>query len=355
MQTAPHPQAELLAADPDGWSFWAWEISLTLLHPWTTARDTCHSKRNLVVAVCRDGITGLGEAPPLPRYDETPEGCMEAARSLAGACLSMPVWGHRQFLRRREAVTGYLAAKSAVDAAILDWHGKKAGLPLHALLGLSGGTLPLTSYSIGIDTPDMVEQKIIEAAPYPILKVKLGGEHDREIMTRISALTDKPIRVDANEGWKNADEALSMIRFLEDMNVVMVEQPLPAKFLEDMRWLRDKTRLALIADESTYVIQDLTRLRGAFDGINIKLSKAGGPQAALDKIIIGKSLGMKIMIGCMIESSLGITMAAQLASLADYLDLDGNLLITDDPFVGVTVVDGQPILPAGPGLGVRNR
>ena len=352
MQTTPHPHAELLATDPQGWTFWAWEIPLTLRHPWTTARDTTYAKRNLIVAVCRDGVTGYGEAPPLLRYDETPEGCMQAARSLAEACLSMPVWGFRQFLTRRNGVSGYMAAKSAVDAALLDWHGKKADLPLHAMLGLTGSRLPRTSYSIGIDTPDMVAQKVAEAEPFPILKVKLGGEHDKEIMTRIRAMTSKPLRVDANEGWAGPHEALAMCRFLEDLDVEMVEQPMPAKLVEEMRWMREKTRLPLFADESTYAVADLARLKGAFDGINIKLSKAGGPQAALEKILLGRSLGLKIMIGCMIESSLGITTAAQLGGLADYLDLDGNLLVSDDPFAGLTVVAGQPVLPHAPGLGV---
>jgi L-alanine-DL-glutamate epimerase-like enolase superfamily enzyme len=355
MTTAPHPDARLLAQDPDGWTFWAWELPLTLHHPWTTSRDTSHTKRNLVVAVERDGIVGLGEAPPLQRYGETPEGCLDAAKALAEACLDMPVWGYREFLVRRDAVKDYMAAKSAVDAALLDWHGKKAHLPWHALLGLAGAPLPVSSYSIGIDTPDAVEAKVREAAPYPILKVKLGGEHDREIMTRIRALTNKPIRVDANEAWKNPHDALTMMRFLEDLDVEMVEQPLPAHLIEEMRWMREKTRLPLIADESTYAVRDFSRLKGAFDGVNIKLSKAGGPQTALGQILLAKTLGLKVMIGCMIESSLGITTAAQLGGLADYLDLDGHLLVTDDPYQGITMADGRPVLPAGPGLGVSTR
>jgi L-alanine-DL-glutamate epimerase-like enolase superfamily enzyme len=355
MPTIPHPEARLLAQAPTGWTFWAWEMPLTLHHPWTTARDTSHTKRNLVVAIERDGLVGLGEAPPLRRYGETPEGCWDAAKALAETCLSIPVWGYRQFLTRREGVQDYMAAKAAVDAALVDWHGKKAGLPWHALLGLAGAPLPLSSFSIGIDTPEAVEAKVREADPYPILKVKLGGEHDREIMQRIRALTGKTIRVDANEGWKNPHDALAMIRFLEDMDVEIVEQPMPANQIEEMRWLREKTRLPLIADESTYAVRDFTRLKGAFDGVNIKLSKAGGPQAAYERILQAKALGLKIMIGCMIESSLGITTAAQLGGLADYLDLDGHLLVADDPFSGMTMTAGQPVLPTGAGLGVSPR
>lgn len=355
MPTAPHPDARLLAHRPDGWTFWAWEIPLTLRHPWTTARDTSHTKRNLVVAVERDGLVGCGEAPPLRRYDETPEGCWDAAKALAEACLDLPVWGYREFLGRRERVKDYMAAKAAVDAALVDWHGHKANLPWHALLGLQGAPLPLSSFSIGIDTPDTVAEKVAEADAYPILKVKLGGPHDKAIMAMIADKTDKPIRVDANEGWTNPHDALAMIRFLEEFNVELVEQPMPAHLIEEMRWLRDKTRLPLIADESTYAVRDLTRLKGAFDGVNIKLSKAGGPQAAFERILQAKALGLKVMIGCMIESSLGITTAAQLGGLADYLDLDGHLLVTDDPFVGLGMDGGRPSLPSGPGLGVRLR
>jgi L-alanine-DL-glutamate epimerase-like enolase superfamily enzyme len=355
MPTAPHPDARLLAQSPNGWSFWAWEMQLTLRHPWTTARDTSHVKRNLVVAVERDGLVGMGEAPPLKRYDETPEGCWDAAKALAEACLDMPVWGYREFLVRRERVKDYMAAKAAVDAALLDWHGKKANLPWHALLGLAGAPLPMSSFSIGIDTPDAVAAKVTEAEAYPILKVKLGGEHDRAIMTAIRNLTRKPIRVDANEGWQNPHDALTMMRFLEDLDVELVEQPMPAHLIEEMRWLRDKTPLPLIADESTYAVRDFTRLKGAFDGVNIKLSKTGGPQAAYGQILQAKALGLKVMIGCMIESSLGITTAAQLGGLADYLDLDGHLLVADDPFAGMTMAAGQPVLPTGAGLGIAFR
>ncbi len=356
MSTAPHPDARLLAQQPGGWAFWAWERALTLHHPWTTARDTSHAKRNLIVAVERDGIVGLGEAPPLQRYGETPEGCFDAAKLVAEACLDMPVWGYREFLRRREVVKDYMAAKSAVDAALIDWHGKKANLPWHAMLGLAGAPMPQSSFSIGIDSLETIETKVKEAAGYPILKVKLGTDHDREIMLKVRSVTTQPIRVDANEGWKSPHDALAMIRFLEDLDdVEIVEQPLPAHLIEEMRWLRDKTRLPLIADESTYAVKDLARLKGAFDGVNIKLSKAGGPQAALDRILQAKALGMKVMIGCMIESSLGITTAAQLGGLADYLDLDGHLLVADDPYVGMTLQEGRPILPTTPGLGVTPR
>lgn len=354
MQTAPHPHATLLASDPDGWTFWAWELPLTLKAPWAIARGTADSKRNLVVAVARDGLIGLGEVAPNVRFDETFDGCWDAARTLADACLSIPIWGYRALADRFPLVTGYGAVKAAFDSALLDWHGQKAGLPLHAMLGLAGRPGPLTSYSIGLTEPEAIARKIEAAAPYPILKVKLGGPDDRAVMATVRSLTDKPIRVDANEGWVNAYQALEMIRFLEDLDVELIEQPLPAKMLEEARWLREKTRIPLIADEST-VIPDFTRLKGAFDGVNIKLSKAGGIQGALQQIGTARALGLKVMIGCMIESSLGITAAAQLGALADYLDLDGHLLVSDDPYAGAQVEQGAFRLPEAPGLGVARR
>jgi L-alanine-DL-glutamate epimerase-like enolase superfamily enzyme len=207
----------------------------------------------------------------------------------------------------------------------------------------------VTSYTIGIDTPEIVAEKIREAEGFPVLKIKMGLENDREIMETVRAHTNRPVRIDANEGWTR-DEALEKMRWLEGLNVELVEQPLPAADLEGVRWLAGRTSLPIFADESVRVASDVPKLAGAFHGINIKLMKCGGIREALRMIHTARACGMKVMLGCMIESSIGITAAAHLSPLADYADLDGNLLIRNDPATGVTALEGKLVLPEGPGL-----
>ncbi len=228
---------------------------------------------------------------------------------------------------------------------------RRLGAPLYALLGLDPRKTPVTSYTIGIDTPEIVAEKIREAEGFPVLKIKMGLENDREIMETVRARTDRPVRIDANEGWTR-DEALEKMRWLEGLNVELVEQPLPAADLEGVRWLAARTSIPIFADESVRVASDVPKLAGAFHGINIKLMKCGGIREALRMIHTARACGMKVMLGCMIESSIGITAAAHLSPLADYADLDGNLLIRNDPAAGVTTLNGKLVLPEGPGLGV---
>ncbi|RIK64282.1 dipeptide epimerase, partial [candidate division KSB1 bacterium] len=210
-----------------------------------------------------------------------------------------------------------------------------------------------TSYSIGIDKPEIMQEKIRAAAEFPILKIKLGSDDDEAIMAAVRAATDRVVRVDANEGWKDRQEALEKIQWLAKMNVEFVEQPLPAHRLDDVAWLRERSPLPLVADEDVMKANDLPALARAYHGINIKIMKSGGLQEAMRMIHVARALSLKIMLGCMIESSLGITAAAHLSPLVDWADLDGNLLIKNDPCRGVRVEQGRLILPEGPGLGVE--
>jgi L-alanine-DL-glutamate epimerase-like enolase superfamily enzyme len=205
-----------------------------------------------------------------------------------------------------------------------------------------------------MDTPEIVEQKVREAAGFEVLKVKMGSKDDQKVLETVRRITDRPVRVDANEGW-TLEDALGRLEWLQEMGVELVEQPLPADQIDEMKELKKKSPLPLIADESVARAEDVPRLAEAFDGINIKLMKCGGLGEALRMIHVARAHDMSIMLGCMVESSLAITAAAHIAPLVDYADLDGNLLVTNDPFLGAEVREGKLVLPSDPGLGVRER
>jgi len=329
---------------------------LTLKHTWTIARNSSDYKDNVFVRIERDGVVGWGEAAPNVRYGESAEktvGVLEQARPL----FESSDWFEYVDLRRQwETFTkDQTCAGAALDMAVLDWVGRKLNVPLYQLLGLDGSQTPVTTFSIGIDTPDVVRQKVREAAEFPVLKIKVGRDNDAEILAAVRDVTNCPLRVDANEGWRDRQTALDKIRWLQDLGVELIEQPMPAGMLEETAWLRDRVDIPIIADEAVKRAADIPELAQAYDGINIKLMKSGGIQEALRMIHVARALGLKIMLGCMIASSVSITAAAHLSPLIDYADLDGNLLIADDPFAGVTVGHGRLVLPAGPGLGVTER
>ncbi len=334
-----------------------WEKKhLNLYHPWTLSRNTSLYKENVFVYYEKDGLVGYGEAAPNVRYDETWQTTFDLIQKAEPFVVAADPWKYVDLgYKILSMQKGQNAGKAALDIALMDWVGKALGVPLYKMWGLDPSKTPITTFSIGIDTPEMIKKKVKEAAPYPILKIKVGKPNDEEIIKAVRSVTDKPLRVDANEGWKTKEEALKKILWLEKQGVQVVEQPMPAGSLEEMKWLRKRVHVPLMADESVETASDIPRLAGAFDAINIKLMKAGGIQEAMRMIWLAKSLGLKIMLGCMIESSVGITAAAHLSPLVDYADLDGNLLISNDPFVGVKVKHGKLILPDGPGLGVKPR
>ena len=226
-------------------------------------------------------------------------------------------------------------------------------VPLYQLFGLDPGDAPVTTFSIGIDTPEITKQKVREAEAFPVLKIKVGLDTDEATIAAVRSVTKKPLRVDANEGWKDKEEAVRKINWLETQGVEFVEQPMPAEMIEETRWVRKRVHLPLIADEAAVNAREIPGLVDAYDGVNVKLDKCGGIQQALRMIYVAKSLGMKTMLGCMISSSVSVTAAAHLSPLVDYADLDGNLLIANDPYSGVKVEQGKLILPDGPGLGVK--
>jgi len=327
-------------------------LDLQLRHAWGLSRGTWMTRRNAFVKIERDGTAGMGEAAPIARYEETAEGAaafIEKARPV----LERDIWEYAVRWNELEALTpGQHAAKAACDMALLDWTGKKLGVPLWKLLGLSKDKALTTTYSIGIDEVSVMQQKVREAADFGVYKIKVGGKDDRKIIEGIRAVTAKPLRADANEGWKSKEQALEMIAWMAGLGVELVEQPMPASMLKDYGWLKERAKLPVFADESLMSASDIPKIAPYFHGLNIKLMKCGGVQEAVRMAAMARALGLRLMVGCMIESSLGISAAAAISSLFDYADLDGNLLIANDPFQGVKTLKDRLLLNDKPGLGL---
>ncbi|MCC6368563.1 MAG: dipeptide epimerase [Bryobacterales bacterium] len=344
--------AAMLAAGKDGIETEI--VRVKLRHTWTTVMSSSDYRDTLHVRLTRDGITGRGEGAPIVRYHESAESARKAVESVRGFLGTADLRAFSKVLGEVfRRIDGEWAGKAAIDIAVMDWVGQKLGVPLYRYFGLDARDAPVTTFSIGIDTPEITRQKTREAAAYPVLKVKVGLETDEATIEAVRSVTKKPLRVDANEGWKSKEEALRKIKWLEAHGVEMIEQPMPAEMFEETRWLRGKVNIPVFADEACKHPSDIPKLAQAYDGVNIKLDKCGGVLEAYRMIQIARSLGMKVMLGCMISSSVTVTAAAHLSPLVDMADLDGNLLIANDPYRGVTVREGKLILPDGPGLGLR--
>jgi L-alanine-DL-glutamate epimerase-like enolase superfamily enzyme len=327
-------------------------LELPLRHAWTISRGTSTSKRNVIVELRHGNLVGRGEAAPNVRYGESAETVTEALQKLAPALEGDP-WHFRVLSERVEhALPGNHAAKAALDIALYDLAGKRLGVPLYRMLGLDPARMPITSFSIGIDDPAAMVQKVREAEPYPVLKIKFGAQSVRETFSAVRSATSKTVRVDANEAW-GPEEALKHIEWLAAQGVELVEQPLPAADVEGAKWLRQRSPLPLVADEALMMASVVPKLAEGYHGINVKLQKCGGIREALRIIETARSCGLKVMLGCMVETSVGIAAAAHLGPLVDWLDLDGNLLLAADPFRGHPVVGGRIRLGEGPGLGVE--
>jgi L-alanine-DL-glutamate epimerase-like enolase superfamily enzyme len=328
-------------------------VRLNLRRVWTTTTSSSRYRDTLHTAFTREGITGHGEGAPIVRYREDAAGAQKAAESVRDVLLSRdPMQFSKTMAEIFRRVPGEWAGKAALDIALMDWVGQKLGIPLYSYFGLDPKDAPITTFSIGIDTPEITKQKTQEAADFPVLKVKVGLATDEPTIEAVRGVTDKPLRVDANEGWTNKEEAVRKINWLETQGVQFIEQPMPAEMLEETRWVRARVHIPIIADEACQRASDIPKLKECFDGVNVKLDKSGGILEAYRMIAIAKSLGMRTMLGCMVSSSVSVTAAAHLSPLVDYADLDGNLLISNDPFHGVTVEKGKLILPVRPGLGL---
>lgn len=330
---------------------------LMLRHTWTTVMSSSTYRDTVHFQYARDGVTGYGEGAPIIRYKEYPQQAMEAINAIGDRIASRDPWTYVKTIAaiRHDLGEHQRAAMAAVDIAIFDWLGKKMNMPLYRFFGLDPADAPITDFSIGIDTPEITREKTREAKDFPVLKVKVGLKTDEETIAAVRSVTQKPIRVDANEGWTDKEEAIRKINWLESQGVEYVEQPMPAHMLEETAYVRRHVHLPIFADEACTQASMIPRLTEAYDGINVKLDKAGGMLEAHRWIEIARACNLKIMIGCMVSSSCSITAAAHLSPLVDYVDLDGNLLISNDPYRGVTVDHGKLILPTGPGLGLTLR
>jgi len=331
-------------------------IELQLSNPFTIARGTKKSVRNVVVQLTADGITGFGEASPNKRYNEDAEKVCRFIADIPREFFAS-IGSVEQLAERlnKYSEPSVQSAKSALEMAWLDWWGKSQQQPLWKLWDAPSNKTPPTSFTIGLDDIEVMQQKVEQAASYPILKVKLGAKRDRMIINAIREVTDKPIRVDANEGWTTLDEAKQQISFLADQNIELVEQPMPSSMLQEIIELKKWSPLPLIADESFKGDEDLNHIADAFDGINIKLSKIGSLAKARNVIDWARKHDLSIMFGCMIESSLAISAGALIGTWADYVDLDGHQLINNDPFEGLhfskeknIVLSNEPGLTVSP-------
>lgn len=326
---------------------------LQLRHAFNLAKNSRTATPAVIVTLEYDGITGYGEASMPPYLGETADSVCHFLSTLDLSQFDDPFRIADIHDYMDNVAPGNNAAKAAVDIALHDITGKIMQQPWHRIWGLNPDDAPCTSFTIGIDKPDVVRAKVDEAEPYKVLKVKMGLDNDKELVEIIREKTDVPICVDANQGWNNKEKALDMCRWLAERGCLFVEQPFDKNDLASAAWLRERSPLPIIADESVKRVADVPRVAEAFDGINIKLMKSCGMREAHEMAILAKALGLKVMLGCMTETSCGVTAAAQLAPLADYADLDGNLLITNDIFDGVKIVDGQVRVPLDrPGIGV---
>jgi L-alanine-DL-glutamate epimerase-like enolase superfamily enzyme len=331
-------------------------LELETAHPFGIARGTQRAYRAVWVRLTdKDGAEGWGEANPSSYYGETADTVVAALGRLAPLLADGDPFDLETIeWKMWNSIKGNAAARAAVSAALHDLVGKRLGVPVWKLWGLDPAKAPATSFTIGIDEPDVIKQKVKEAAQYPILKVKVGTADDRKILSAVREATDKKIRVDANCGW-TATQAIASLPMLKEFGVELIEQPLPPDDIEGLARVRKASDMPIIADESCRTAADIPRLVGAVDGINIKLAKCGSLREALRMIAVARAHHMMVMVGCMIETSIGITAAAHFTPLLDVVDLDGAALLKKDPFTGASIAGGRVTLPTAPGLGVARR
>ncbi|MBA2557281.1 MAG: dipeptide epimerase, partial [Chloroflexi bacterium] len=341
-------------------------LHLPLRDPFRIARDEPDRAAETVIVTLfdSDGREALGEAFPVRYYGETSD-TVEAVLPLlvaaVGALGPLPqdLSGARGWLLRAsgamdDALGHHGGAKCAMDIALHDLVGQRLELPLHEVLGTAAEGSP-TDFSIGLDEPSAVAGRAARAAHFPALKIKVGGARDLDTLEAVRAVFGGPIRVDANTGW-TPDEALRLLPELIRLGVELIEQPFASHQLSQLAWLQERSTLPIVADESAVTERDLDRLVGVVAGINVKITKCGGVGPGLRMVRRARELGFKVMLGCMEETSVGIAAAAALASLAEWVDLDGNLLLADDPFDGLELSpDCRWLLPREPGLGLGRR
>jgi L-alanine-DL-glutamate epimerase-like enolase superfamily enzyme len=300
-----------------------------------------------------EAYTGYGEASMPPYLGESQESVIKFLNKVDLEQFRDPFMLDDILAYVDSIDEGNRAAKACVDIALHDLIGKLVDQPLYRLWGINPGNTPMTSFTIGIDTPEVVKLKTEEASRFKVLKVKLGGGNDKEMITTVRSVTDVPIYVDVNQGWEDKQEALDIIHWLKEQGIEFVEQPLPKANVDDMAWLTERSPLPIIADEAFQRLGDVASFKGVYSGINIKLMKSTGLREAHKMITVARAMDMKVMIGCMTETSCAVSAASQLSPLVDWADLDGNLLISNDLYEGMQVVEGKVTLNELPGIGIK--
>lgn len=326
---------------------------LKLRHVFTVATYSRTTTPDVQVEITYDGVTGYGEAS-MPQYlGQTVQSVTAFLQKVDLSQFSDPFQLEDILAYVDSLSPGDTAAKAAVDIALHDLVGKLLGAPWYKIWGLNKEKAPSTTFTIGIDTAEMVKQKTRECADqFNILKVKLGRDNDKEMIETIRSVTDLPIAVDINQGWKDKEKAIDEIYWLKEHGIVMIEQPMPKEMIDDIAWITEKSPLPIFADEAIQRLKDIKSLEGAYTGINIKLMKCTGLHEAWKMLNYARAIGMKVMVGCMTETSCAVSAAAQLSPAVDFADLDGNLLISNDRFKGMEVVKGKITLPDRPGIGI---
>jgi L-alanine-DL-glutamate epimerase-like enolase superfamily enzyme len=330
--------------------------NLQLKHTFTISGFSRTSTPVVLTRIEYDGLVGYGEASLPPYLGETQASVIEFLKKVDISSFSNPTHLDEILLYVDNIAQNNTAAKASIDIALHDLVGKIIGAPWHTIWGLNKQKAPDTTFTIGIDTDEIVQEKTREAMDdFKILKIKVGGSNDKRMIEAIRTVTHLPLAVDANQGWKDKHEALDMIHWLKDKGIVMVEQPMPKDDYDNIAWLTEHSPLPIFADESLQRLCDIEKIKGVFSGINIKLMKCTGMREAWKMRNLAEALGMKVMIGCMTETSCAISAAAQLSAGLDFADLDGALLIANDCFDGATLEKGKIIAKDLPGIGVQPR
>jgi len=325
---------------------------LQLRHVFTVATNSRTTTPVVLTSIEYNGVTGFGEASMPPYLGESHESVLGFLSKVNLEQFSDPFLMEDILSYIDGIMPGNHAAKASLDIALHDLTGKLLGQPWFRIWGLDPGKTPVTSFTIGIDTADVVREKTLEASAFRQLKIKMGRDNDKEMIDVVRSVTDVPVFVDVNQGWKDRNYALEMANYLSERGALFIEQPMPKEQVDDIAWLTERSPLPILADEALQTVDQLLGMKGIYSGINIKLMKCGGMNAAYKMITMARQMGMKILIGCMTETSCAVTAAAQLSPLVDWADLDGNLLISNDVYEGMTVVDGKIVLPDRPGIGI---
>lgn len=328
---------------------------LQLKHAFTLAGSSRTTTPDMLTEIEYGGLVGYGEASMPPYLGESLDTASRFLSSLNLGQFTDPFQLENILDYVDGVAPGNCAAKASVDIALHDLLGKIMGQPWYRIWGYDPAKTPNTSFTIGIDTEEVIRLKVREALPYKILKVKLGRDNDREMIETIRSETNVPLCADVNQGWTDRQKALDMIYWLKEKGVVFVEQPMSKAAVDDNAWLTQHSPIPIMADESLQRLPDVKKAHGVYSGINIKLMKCTGMREAHEMLILARALDMKVMIGCMTETSCAVSAAAQLSPMTDWADLDGNLLISNDPYRGVEVVDGKITLINEPGIGVSKR